>query len=304
MPEAWTIRTATEGPADSDPIAWLKSVLPRIREPYQGNYGRARKALREGDFDPQTTVFAVDDRGPVGITVVQGEVDHLQVLLVGVRGDRRRRGLGAALLKQVIGCARGQDAKRITVPGVSSANVAAVGLLEHLDFDCRKGGGIRMRRSLEGRLPEGEATSGYSVRALEPGEEAAWVKLFNECFHPEEAEWTPEDFGRQYQEMSCFDWGRVFIALDAESMVGTATAWEHDFGDGPAGLVHWVGVKPEARGQGLGTALSVRVLEELAARGYADAWLNTSRERQAAVKLYQRLGFEVHAETCVYTYEG
>ena len=117
MPEAWTIRTATEGSADSDPIAWLKSVLPRIREPYQGNYGRARKALREGDFDPQTTVFAVDDRGPVGITVVQGEVDHLQVLLVGVRGDRRRRGRGGGAqgkwLPPVGGPAAGGDQQRV-----------------------------------------------------------------------------------------------------------------------------------------------------------------------------------------------
>ncbi len=301
MPDAWTILSGTGGLAGSTPIEWLESVLPRIREPYQVNYRSARKALEKGDFDPHTTAYAVDDRGPAGIAVVQGSGDCRQILLVGVRGDRQRRGLATALLAEIIGTLQEQKVKTITVSGVNTANTAATGLLDLQNFECIKSGGIRMQRSLEGRLPEEETASGYTVRPLEPGEEAAWVTLFNTCFRHEGTEWTLDDFRRQYKEAPCFDYGRVFIALKGEALVGTATAWEHDFGDGPAGLVHWVGVRPEARGKRLGTALSVRVLEELAARGYSDAWLNTSRQRKAAVKLYQQLGFKVHSEACTYT---
>ena len=110
-----------------------------------------------------------------------------------------------------------------------------------------------------------------------------------------------EDFRREFLESPIFDFGRVFVVSQGARIVGTASAWEANYGEGPVGLIHWVGVEPEYRGLGLGRAVSIRALEELAARGYADAWLNTSYERAAAVRLYERLGFEVHRETWTYT---
>ncbi|MCH7478585.1 MAG: GNAT family N-acetyltransferase, partial [SAR324 cluster bacterium] len=81
----------------------------------------------------------------------------------------------------------------------------------------------------------------------------------------------------------------------------TTITWEADYGDGPVGLIHWVGVHPEHRGAGLGKALNALAVKRLADLGYDEAWLNTSRSREAAVRLYESLGFEVYRE--LYTYE-
>ncbi len=123
--------------------------------------------------------------------------------------------------------------------------------------------------------------------------------LKNACFHVEgRRSWTVDDFNRAFA--NC-DHSRILIAIKDGHMAGTASAWEANYGGGPVGLIHWVGTDPEFRGKGLGYALSLRALEELAALGYEDAWLNTSRSREPAVRLYKRLGFRVHRETVDYT---
>ena len=101
--------------------------------------------------------------------------------------------------------------------------------------------------------------------------------------------------------MSFNAYERIVVAEREEQLVGTASAWEIDYGGGPLGLLHWVGVDPAHRGQGLGAALNVRALQKLKACGYAEVWLNTSRERMAAVRLYERLGFVPYQELYTYT---
>ena len=298
----WTFLQCEELPEDQPPAAWLDCVLPRRREAYQSQHTRVHHTLEQASFDREATFFAADDRGPVGLIAITGEGPRKQVELVGVRGDRRRRGLGKALLERTIVALRNQGTTELIAPGVNSANTAAVRLLTALGFEGQPTGGIRMRRSLDGPLPPLDLPEGYTLRAMRPGEEEEWVRMRNDCFREEgDGNWTVENFRRGFREDPVFDFGRVFVLLQGDRMVGTSTAWEADFGEGPVGLVHWVGVEPGHRGKKLGIALTVRTLEELAARGFPDAWLNTGRKRVAAVRLYERLGFDVHRETYTYT---
>ena len=48
---------------------------------------------------------------------------------------------------------------------------------------------------------------------------------------------------------------------------------------------------PEARGTGLGTQLINRCLEQAAANGFSKVYLETMNELKAALKVYERLGF-------------
>jgi mycothiol synthase len=157
-----------------------------------------------------------------------------------------------------------------------------------------------MRRRLGGELPSFETPPGYEVRSLRAGEEAAWVALKNACF-PEDTAWQPEHFQRELSEAPCFDLERILVATQEGRLVGTTIAWETEYGDRPEGLIHWVGVHPDHRGGGLAKALNALAMRQLAEHGYAEAWLNTSRSRAAAVGLYESMGFEVHRE--LYTYE-
>lgn len=280
------------------PRPFFDAVLPQEREVYQPQYHRACTALDRGTFVREASVWAVEDGEPVGVALVVGG-ERLE-LLVGVREGWRRRGIGAGLVKEVCGRLQRDRSRTLTGVAVSSANTAAVRLLHTAGFVGEPTGNLRMRRPLHGTLPCSEIAPGYVLRTLEVGEELAYARLKSLCF-PEGKPWTEEDFNREFLSASFDAYARIFVVESKHQLVGTASAWEIDYGDGIVGLVHWVGVDPAHRGQGLGETLNLRVLAELAALGYREAWLNTSRDRVAAVRLYERLGFIMHRELYTYT---
>ena len=279
-----------------DPEAFFACVLPVEREIYQPQYGRAYAALQQGRFDREASVWAMEGREPIGVMLVVGEQPEL---LVAVREEWRGRGVAADLVEKSCAVLREKGVHALLAAGVSSANVAGVGLLQATGFIASATGSLRMRRSLDAPLPACDIAPGYVLRTLDAGEEAAYVRLKNACF-PESRSWTDRDFALEFASDNFVANERIFVAECEGHLVGTACAWETDHGDGPIGLVHWVGVDPAHRGHGIGETLSARVLHELAAWGYLDAWLNTSRDRVAAVRLYERLGFALHGE--VYNY--
>jgi GNAT superfamily N-acetyltransferase len=73
----------------------------------------------------------------------------------------------------------------------------------------------------------------------------------------------------------------------------------------PTGLKAWIEdvvVDESARGQGVGEALSAAAVEEARRRGAKDLSLTSRPFREAANRLYQRLGFQPY-ETNVYRYK-
>ncbi|MAZ95791.1 MAG: GNAT family N-acetyltransferase [Planctomycetaceae bacterium] len=59
------------------------------------------------------------------------------------------------------------------------------------------------------------------------------------------------------------------------------------------GAVQNVGITPEHRGAGLGTALLVRALDGFREHGLTRATLEVTAQNSGALRLYQRLGFQV-----------
>ena len=56
-----------------------------------------------------------------------------------------------------------------------------------------------------------------------------------------------------------------------------------------------IAVKEELRNRGIGTRLIARIMGELSAAGFSRVSLSVDK-RNPAVRLYQRLGFQVHSE--------
>jgi len=56
-----------------------------------------------------------------------------------------------------------------------------------------------------------------------------------------------------------------------------------------------IAIKEELRNQGIGTRLMTRIIGELSAAGFRQVSLSVDK-RNPAVRLYQRLGFQVHSE--------
>jgi len=93
----------------------------------------------------------------------------------------------------------------------------------------------------------------------------------------------------------------VFIARDEERIVGSLTLVVFPI---PTGLRAWIEdvvVDRAARGMGVGEALTNAAIEESRRRNVRSIDLTTRPSREAANRLYARLGFELR-ETNVYRF--
>ncbi|MED5327760.1 MAG: GNAT family N-acetyltransferase, partial [Actinomycetota bacterium] len=88
---------------------------------------------------------------------------------------------------------------------------------------------------------------------------------------------------------------------DARSVVGSLTLAFYRI---PTGLKAWIEdvvVDESARGLGVGEALNVAAIDESRQRGAKNVSLTSRSSREAANRLYQRLGFEPY-ETNLYRF--
>jgi mycothiol synthase len=163
----------------------------------------------------------------------------------------------------------------------------------------------QMRRSLRDGLPEIPLPDGVTVRAFRPGhDEQAWLGVNSRAFahHPEQGRWTEHDLRLRAAE-PWFDPAGFLLAVDSEdTLLGFHWTKVHPAGAGePAiGEIYVLGVDPGGHRRGLGAALSVAGLRHLAGRGLTSAMLYVDESNTAAVALYRRLGFEIHATDVSY----
>jgi ribosomal protein S18 acetylase RimI-like enzyme len=94
----------------------------------------------------------------------------------------------------------------------------------------------------------------------------------------------------------------LFLARDGGHIVGSLTLAFYRI---PTGLKAWIEdvvVDDVARGRGIGELLNRAALDEAGARGAKDVSLTSRPSREAANRLYQRIGFE-RRDTNVYRYK-
>jgi len=83
-----------------------------------------------------------------------------------------------------------------------------------------------------------------------------------------------------------------FVATADGERIGTATAWWDYVGQRRHPLIHWVAVKPDYQGKGLGKALIAEVLRLMTViDGDGIFYLKTSTYSHQAIRLYERVGF-------------
>lgn len=93
----------------------------------------------------------------------------------------------------------------------------------------------------------------------------------------------------------------VLVARDGEAIVGTLTLLLYRIPTGVRGWIHDVVVDEDARGRGVGEALTEKALELARDAGVENVHLTTRRHREAAHRLYRRIGF-VERESDVFVW--
>lgn len=95
----------------------------------------------------------------------------------------------------------------------------------------------------------------------------------------------------------------LLVARDGDTVVGTLTLVVFRIPTGVRAWIEDVVVDESARGRGVGEALTVRALEIAADAGAKTVDLTSRPSRDAANRLYRRLGFEPR-DTNVYRYSS
>jgi mycothiol synthase len=202
-----------------------------------------------------------------------------------VRPDRRRQGLGRALVDALIPAAGGH-VLRVWAHGDLAA---AKALARAAGFE-RSRALWQMRRSLREPLDRPALPPGRTLRTFVPGrDEDAWLSLNGRAFakHPEQGGWTRHDLELRERE-PWFDPAGFFIAEHDGVMAGFHWTKAHD---PQLGEVYVVGVDPGEQGSGLGRALTLAGLRHLQELGMAQAMLYVDEDNVPAIRMYESLGF-------------
>ncbi|MET3767693.1 mycothiol synthase [Marisediminicola sp. UYEF4] len=223
---------------------------------------------------------------------VDGVISGIAIMTTGaapaeaeivVSPDRRRRGLGARLLADVLARSGGNALIWAHGDHPDARSLAARSGLEPV------------RELLQLRLSPVRAPGGATeVRAFQPGaDDAEWIALNALAFadHAEQGALSQADLDARKAE-SWFEPADFLIASgDDGSMIGFC--WLKV--EGGIGEFYAVGVSPAAQGRGLGRGLVAAGLQRLAARGIRESNLYVEAENTAAVALYRSVGFVDHS---------
>ncbi|MCK6209713.1 mycothiol synthase [Georgenia sp. EYE_87] len=207
---------------------------------------------------------------------------------LAVHPDHRRSGLGRALL----------DAVRAHAPGVA---VWAHGDLPGARALAAAAGLERVRELLQMALdlPEWRRTGGGAadgapeIRTFRTGaDEEAWVRLNARAFadHPEQGRMSVADL-RAREAEDWFDPTLLWLVPAPDGVEVLASMWVKVVPGEDSGEIYALGVDPAAQGRGLGSALTVRALDEMSRRGLRRATLYVEGDNTAARRTYEREGF-------------
>jgi len=150
---------------------------------------------------------------------------------------------------------------------------------------------LQMRRA----LPMAETTA-VETRSFEIGrDELEWLRVNNAAFadHPEQGGWTIDTL-RQRMAEPWFDPDGFRVHERDGKMAAFCWTKVHKDTAPPMGEIYVIAVDPEFHGLGLGKALTIAGLDHLAQQGLGVGMLHVDAANEAAMSMYERLGFATH----------
>jgi mycothiol synthase len=149
-----------------------------------------------------------------------------------------------------------------------------------------------MRYDLTRAFPHSSAPAvGY--RPWDAGSRGTFFAVYTAAFRerPGFPGWSEEEWLRWTGDDPTFRPDLSFLATRQGQALGFVTNAESEKDPQRSGYLIQLGVAPRWRGQGLGTALTLRALQAWRSAGRKAVVLHVNSNNPGALRLYQRLGF-------------
>jgi GNAT superfamily N-acetyltransferase len=160
---------------------------------------------------------------------------------------------------------------------------------EKEQLELLPGGVVMIRPDLENIL-DVPIPVGYALWPMVHTDSQTWTDIQRDAEKLMVIEDTLFDnqFGREPKEIR----QRCFILRDSRGTgIGTISAWySRNFRGEEWGRIHWVAIRPDWQGKGLGNVLLSQALM-LLRRWHEKAYLVTDNRRLAAIAMYLKFGF-------------
>lgn len=143
----------------------------------------------------------------------------------------------------------------------------------------------------EQALPEG-----FHFEFYQEGDETEWAAIETAVSEFEDEAQALDYFQQKFAPFSKELKRRMLFITDSEGRkIGTCSAWWKELPDGTRyPLVHWVAVRPGYQGKGIAKAMLSRTLKQLQKlEATTPVYLHTQTWSHVAIRLYQKLGFEI-----------
>ncbi|MBR2569045.1 MAG: GNAT family N-acetyltransferase [Paenibacillus sp.] len=153
---------------------------------------------------------------------------------------------------------------------------------------------ILLKRKPGTDIPYAALPEGYTFVRYEPGDEAAWADIETSVQEFEQEEdalaYIKEHYAPFTEELKR---RMLFVQDESGSKVATFTAWWNYTGERRYPFMHWVAVKPEAQGKGIGKALIAHGVQHMIhVEGDVAMYIPTQTWSHKAIRLYRWAGFD------------
>jgi len=154
-----------------------------------------------------------------------------------------------------------------------------------------------MSRKKGAPAPVYDLPAGYKFALYKPGDEKAWAEIETSVLEFSNETQALKYFAKEFApyafelEQRC-----LFIENDKGEKIATSTAW-WCCPERCIPRLHWVAVKPQYQGLGLGKAIVSKVTQMmLELDGDIDFFLSTQTGSHRAVRIYEKVGYAITSE--------
>ncbi|MEO6652321.1 MAG: mycothiol synthase [Ilumatobacteraceae bacterium] len=251
--------------------------------------------LRSGTADRFVAVTVAEDAGLIGLAQISvaNDTSSLETFTLPdvVDGERVRHDIVETALDAFAAAGGGRVFWWVDDPTACDRSFASERGFEP----------VRGLHELRRPLPlDRHAT--IETRPFEIGrDEADWLRVNNRAFaaHGEQGGWTAETLAQRIDEPWFDADGFRIHELDGRMAAFCWTKIDRDL-DPPVGEIYVIAVDPDFHGRGLGRELTLAGLDAITERDIRTANLYVDADNDAAIGLYESLGFTIHRSRQAY----